>query len=160
LTQDYILVSPHRTKRPWKGQVEAPVPPSTIQYDPECYLCPRNTRAGGAENPDYENTFVFTNDYSAVLPAPVPEAGPPKHPLLRAETVSGGCDVIAFHKRHDLTLARLSAKEIEPIIDEWIKIYKTRGSQPDVKYIQIFEVRYTICAEIFITVLTGLSEQG
>jgi UDPglucose--hexose-1-phosphate uridylyltransferase len=67
LTGEWILVSPHRSKRPWQGQVEKPVQEKKPPYDPSCYLCPGNERAGGKTNPDYKGTYVFTNDFSALL---------------------------------------------------------------------------------------------
>lgn len=140
LTNEFIMVSPHRTKRPWLGQNETPPAANIVQYDPKCYLCPGNERAGGIKNDDYEQIYLFENDYAAVLPPPAPKAPNPPHPLLSAEPVSGGCDVIIFHRRHDLTLAQLSVDDIRRIVDEWIKIYNKRGSQEEVKYVQIFEV--------------------
>ena len=141
LTGEHVLVSPHRTKRPWLGQTEPPQPANLPQYDPKCYLCPGNTRAGGAKNEDYKYTTVFENDYAAVLPPPGPPAPPPPHPLLMTEPVQGGCDVICFHPRHDLTLARLSISDIERVLEEWCTVYNKRGHQEDIKYVQIFEVR-------------------
>ena len=141
LTGEYVLVSPHRTKRPWLGQTEPPQQASLAEYDPKCYLCPGNTRAGGLQNDKYEHTMVFENDFAAVLPPPGPAAPAAPHPLLTTEPVQGGCDVICFHPRHDLTLARLPVPDIQRIIDEWCSIYKKRGSQEDIKYVQIFEVR-------------------
>jgi UDPglucose--hexose-1-phosphate uridylyltransferase len=118
LTGEWITVSPHRTKRPWKGQVEKPPQDIRPAYDPHCYLCPGNTRAGGAQNPAYETTFVFTNDFAALLPdTPQVEVNP--HPLLRAETEQGTCRVICFSPRHDLTLAEMSVPEIRSVIDIW-----------------------------------------
>ena len=84
----------------------------------------------------------FVNDYAAVLPAPGPLAPAAPHPLLTTEPVNGACDVIIFHPRHDLTLARLEKEEIERIIAEWIRVYKKRGSQEEIKYVQIFEVGF------------------
>ena len=141
LTNEYTLVSPHRMKRPWQGQTEPPQPSNLPEYDPECYLCPGNKRAGGAQNPDYEQVFVFENDYAAVLPPPGPQAPPAPHPLLTTDPVQGGCDVLTFHRRHDLTLARLVLPDIVKVIEEWCKIYKKRGTQEGIKYVQIFEVR-------------------
>jgi len=83
--------------------------------------------------------MVFDNDFAAVLPAPIPVAPPAPHPLLTAEPVHGGCDVIVFHPRHDLTLARLSIPDIENVITEWCSVYKKRSAQPGIKYVQIFE---------------------
>ncbi|KAH9925316.1 HIT-like domain-containing protein [Fomitopsis serialis] len=139
LTGEHVLVSPHRTKRPWLGQTEPPQALDLPQYDPKCYLCPGNTRAGGAKNEAYEHTTVFENDYAAVLPPPGPAAPPAPHPLLTTEPVQGGCDVLCFHPRHDLTLARLPVPDIERIVEEWCAIYSKRGSQEGIQYVQIFE---------------------
>ena len=140
LTNEYILVSPHRNNRPWLGQVEATQSSILPRYDPRCYLCPRNTRATGEENPDYLQTYTFQNDFSAILPPPSPLSSPISHPLFQTHPVHGGCDVLVFHPRHDLTLARLSVPEIINVIDEWMSIYRIRGLQQGVKYVQIFEV--------------------
>jgi UDPglucose--hexose-1-phosphate uridylyltransferase len=144
LTDEYVLVSPHRTKRPWLGQTEPPQPSTLPEYDPQCYLCPGNARAGGQQNPVYSHTTTFENDYAAVLPPPGPTAPSAPHPLLQTEPVQGGCDVLIFHPRHDLTLARLATLDIEHIIDEWINVYHKRGMQEGVKYVQIFEVKFEL----------------
>ncbi|OCH95251.1 galactose-1-phosphate uridyl transferase [Obba rivulosa] len=139
LTNEYVLVSPHRTKRPWLGQTEPPQSLNLPEYDPQCYLCPGNTRAGGQKNDVYEHTMVFENDFAAVLPPPCPAPPPAPHPLLTTEPVQGGCDVLIFHPRHDLTLARLPVLDIERIIEEWCTVYKKRGAQEGIEYVQIFE---------------------
>jgi UDPglucose--hexose-1-phosphate uridylyltransferase len=128
-------------KRPWQGQTESPQPVNLPDYDPKCYLCPGNDRADGTKNEDYEQIFVFENDYAAVLPPPGPLAPPAPHPLFKMEPVQGGCDVLIFHRRHDLTLARFSLEDINKVIEEWCKIYLRRGRQEGIKYVQIFEVR-------------------
>ena len=84
--------------------------------------------------------MVFANDYAAVLPPPGPIAPAAPHPLLTTQPVDGQCDVLAFHPQHDLTLARLAVKDIARIVDEWIAVYKRRGAQEGIKYVQIFEV--------------------
>jgi len=139
LTNEHVLVSPHRTKRPWLGQTEPPQPSNLPEYDPQCYLCPGNARAGGQRNAVYDHTMVFENDYAAVLPPPGPAAPPAPHPLLTTQPVQGGCDVLIFHPRHDLTLARLPVADIERIVEEWSTIYKKRGAQDGIEYVQIFE---------------------
>jgi len=110
------------------------------EYDPTCYLCPGNQRSGGQNNPPYTHTYSFVNDFAAVLPGPAPDAPAPPHPMLTSQPIHGGCDVIIFHPRHDLTLAQMNPPEIERIIAEWIRIYRERGSQAGIKYVQIFEV--------------------
>ncbi|MDR1875744.1 MAG: galactose-1-phosphate uridylyltransferase, partial [Synergistaceae bacterium] len=95
LTGEWVLVSPHRTQRPWQGKVEAAAPDVRPPYDPECYLCPGNERAGGVKNPVYEHTFVFPNDFSALLPSGLEVSGPKgsEGGLLRAAPASGVCRV-------------------------------------------------------------------
>ncbi|KXT18681.1 hypothetical protein AC579_2720 [Pseudocercospora musae] len=128
LRGSWVLVSPHRTKRPWQGQQEEPSKNVLPQYDPSCYLCPRNKRAQGDTNPDYERTFVFVNDYSAVKEEqagyhPPKESGTLASRLLRAESTQGKCYVITFSPAHNLTLADMPPQDILPVIDTWTKIY-------------------------------------
>ena len=118
LTGEWILVSPHRTQRPWQGQKETAGAGSRPQHDPKCYLCPGNDRAGGAKNPFYTDTFVFRNDYSALLPD-TPLTGEPSSGLLRCEPVQGECRVICFSPRHDLTLPEMEVSQIQKVVDLW-----------------------------------------
>ncbi|CAE6412744.1 unnamed protein product [Rhizoctonia solani] len=139
LTNEHVLVSPHRTKRPWQGQTEPPQTQSLPQYDPQCYLCPGNKRSNGDTNEKYEHTYVFPNDFPALLGPPAPLPPPAPHPLLATQPVQGRCDVLVFHPRHDLTLARLSVPDIERVIEEWTTVYEQRGREKGIKYVQIFE---------------------
>ncbi|RDW90981.1 galactose-1-phosphate uridylyltransferase [Coleophoma crateriformis] len=128
LRGSWLLVSPHRTKRPWQGQQESPSKITLPDYDPTCYLCPGNKRAQGDSNPKYENTYVFVNDYSAVKEeqSEYKQESDPKdvsNLLLRVEPVTGKCYVITFAPSHNLTLADLSPKEILPVVQTWTEIY-------------------------------------
>jgi UDPglucose--hexose-1-phosphate uridylyltransferase len=140
LTQEWVLVSPHRTQRPWQGQVEAAPPEASVPYDPNCYLCPGNARAGGVKNPGYEGTFVFENDFAA-LRADTPPGELRERELLLARSESGQCRVVCFAPRHDLTLARMSVPEIRPVINTWCDEFSSLGSQTNVRAIHIFENR-------------------
>jgi UDPglucose--hexose-1-phosphate uridylyltransferase len=132
-------------KRPWLGQVEPPQAANLPEYDESCSLCPGASRTSGERNPHYASTFTFENDFAAVLPASASDIPAPLHPLLTLEAVHGACDVLIFHPRHDLAMARLNQKDIERIVDEWIRIYLRRGAEPGIRYVQIFEVsRYFI----------------
>jgi UDPglucose--hexose-1-phosphate uridylyltransferase len=138
LTGEWLLVSPHRTQRPWLGQVEDAPPEQRPAYDPDCYLCPGNRRASGAVNPRYHHTFAFTNDFPALLPAsPVGSYAP--HPLLRAEGERGICRVLCFSPRHDLTLAEMDTEAIEHVVAAWQEQMRDLGRRDEVVYVQIFE---------------------
>ncbi|KAJ5800676.1 uncharacterized protein N7518_002744 [Penicillium psychrosexuale] len=122
-----ILVSPHRTKRPWQGAQESPSKTTLPGYDPKCYLCPGNERAQGDTNPNYESTFVFVNDYSAVKEEQAAYNPSNQDELesrfLKAEPVTGKCYVLTFSSAHNLTLADLAPREIMPVINAWTEIY-------------------------------------
>jgi UDPglucose--hexose-1-phosphate uridylyltransferase len=136
LTGDWVLVSPHRTKRPWQGRRELLVPDRRPGHDPNCYLCPGNLRANGEQNPDYASTFVFTNDFAALLPDAPPEV-PADNPLLRTDPVRGTCRVICFSPRHDLTLAQMQPSAIEGVIDTWAA--QTTELGRSYRWVQVFE---------------------
>lgn len=136
LTGEWILVSPHRTKRPWQGKVETPPVDQRPAYDPTCYLCPGNTRAGGHQNPQYDTTFVFMNDFSALLPD-TPLEIPISHSLLRLEPQRGTCRVICFSSRHDLTLPEMEFEDIRRVVDLWADQIVDLGK--DYRWVQIFE---------------------
>lgn len=136
LRGEWVLVSPHRTKRPWLGQVEKTAPDDRPQHDPKCYLCPGNKRAGDHTNPAYDATFVFTNDFSALLPD-APDAGNTEGELLRVEPVSGECRVICFSPRHDLTLAEMPVPDIRKVVDVWAEQTVDLGRR--YRWVQVFE---------------------
>lgn len=137
LTGEWILVSPHRTKRPWQGKEEETVKEERPSYDPSCYLCPGNERAGGAVNPQYDKPWSFTNDFAA-LQADVPietyENG-----LLKAESEAGICKVVCFSPNHSLTLPVMEEEAIDDVIKLWQKEFKELGSRADINHVQIFE---------------------
>jgi UDPglucose--hexose-1-phosphate uridylyltransferase len=141
LRQAWVLVSPHRTQRPWQGEVGHKPSPTVITYDPECYLCPGNKRAGGAVNPAYESIFTFVNDYAALLPDPSAPADPSSSQLLVAEPARGLCKVLCFHPDHSLTLARMRQTEIRRVVDAWAHESKELGDLAWIEYVQIFENR-------------------
>ena len=140
LTREWVLVSPHRAKRPWQGQTEAAVTAPGASYDPSCYLCPGNVRAGGHLNPPYTTTFVFENDFAALLPE-TPEGEWDEGGLLVARSVRGACRVGCFSPDHSLTLARMTPQQIRPVIDTWVSEYQSLLGLPFIEYVQIFENR-------------------
>lgn len=137
LTGEWVLVSPHRSKRPWQGQ-EEPIN-NTIRpsYDDSCYLCPGNSRINGEVNPDYKDVFVFTNDFAA-LQSNTPEFKI-NNGLLKAESETGICKVICFSPDHSKSLADMSSKEIQKVVFTWQKEYNELYKNPTIKYVQIFE---------------------
>ncbi len=140
LTGEWILVSPHRTQRPWQGQVEKTGQEQAPAYDPNCYLCPGNPRAGANQTPKYESVYIFDNDYPALLPDTL-EASFKEDGLLIARSERGLAKVICFSPRHDLTLARMETKDIRTVVDAWAEQYTTLGSLDFINHVQIFENR-------------------
>ena len=143
LTGEWILVSPHRTQRPWLGQVEKLPPEERPTHDPQCYLCPGNERAGGLRNPDYSATYVFDNDYAALLPG-IPEGETRERDLLVARSERGLCRVVCFSPDHSLTLPQMAEAGIRRVVDTWVEQYEEIGSRPDIGYVQIFENKGTV----------------
>jgi UDPglucose--hexose-1-phosphate uridylyltransferase len=142
MLDEWVLVSPHRTKRPWQGQQEGPAVEVRPTYDEECYLCPGNTRANGEVNPTYAGTYSFLNDFSALLPSDGPddlEAHSDNGSLLKARKVSGECRVLCFSPRHDLSLSQLSELEIESVVALWADQITDLGQK--YRWVQIFENR-------------------
>jgi UDPglucose--hexose-1-phosphate uridylyltransferase len=140
----WVLVSPHRARRPWLGQTEAVARDPRPIYDPTCYLCPGNQRAQGQVNPAYASTYAFDNDFSALLPqGPTTTTPPPPPPaagdeaLFRSEAVRGRCRVLCFSPRHDLSLAEMSPVEIAAVVDLWAA--ETAAAGAEYRWVQVFE---------------------
>ena len=140
LTREWVLVSPQRTARPWQGQVETGGGAAEPEYDPECYLCPGNARAGGVRNPNYTSTFVFDNDFAALKPS-TPVDRYDEGGLLIAVSEPGICRVVCFLPRHNLTIAGMDPAALRKVVDVWVEQYAELGSKPAINYVQIFENR-------------------
>ena len=146
LTNEWVLVSPHRATRPWQGELAPAQKSSEPTYDPTCYLCPGNTRAGGIHNPSYTSTFSFENDFAALKPPLAPESQRARLDvdsmgLLVAEAEPGICRVICFSPRHDLTLATMPLPAIELVVETWTKQFRELGALAFINHVQIFENR-------------------
>lgn len=141
LRGQWVLVSPQRTERPWQGQTTKPVAVETVSYDPKCYLCPGNGRAGGATTPKYDGVYVFDNDYPALLAADPHAAEPMSDGLLIAESEVGRCRVVCFDPNHSLTLAGMTRESIARVIETWRTETRLMGDQPEINYVEIFENR-------------------
>lgn len=135
LTGEWVLCSPHRASRPWQGQQERPATEQRPPHDPKCYLCAGNLRANGERNPDYRDTYVFDNDFPALLDAAAPalDGGP----LFQQAPVRGTCRVICFSPRHDLTLAGLAPADLERVIATWQQETARLGQR--YRWVQVFE---------------------
>lgn len=140
LTGDWVLVSPQRDQRPWQGAEETPATPQP-PHDPDCYLCPGNTRVGGTRNPDYAACWVFDNDFPALLDAAPDSAGAETDPLFASAPVTGTCRVICYSPRHDLGMAQMPVAAIRDVVDtwcmqsaelaaryEWVQVFENRGA--------------------------------
>ena len=138
LNGEWILVSPHRSKRPWQGLVEKVIEEKRPEYDPKCYLCPGNERVGGEKNPDYKDVYSFQNDFSALL-QDTPEGEFSDGELFKAQSESGICKVICYSPNHSLTVPEMKVENIRKVVDLWCKEYKELGEKEEIGYVQIFE---------------------
>ena len=137
LTGEWVLVSPHRAKRPWQGQNEEISAEKRPSYDENCYLCPTNTRINGEINPDYKDVFIFTNDFAALQKdSPAFEVN---DGLLIAKSETGICKVICFSPDHSKSLAEMEVEEITKVVNAWQKEYAELGKNEMINYVQIFE---------------------
>ncbi|HET6145659.1 MAG TPA: UDP-glucose--hexose-1-phosphate uridylyltransferase [Candidatus Acidoferrales bacterium] len=140
LLREWVLISPQRTQRPWQGQTDESTVSAAQAYDPRCYLCPGNVRAHGTKNPSYKSTFVFDNDFPALLP----EAPQEKHSdsrLIVAQPESGMCRVGCFSPQHNLAIPLMTTEMIGEVIEMWVEQYNQMASIDWVRHVQIFENR-------------------
>lgn len=137
LRGEWVLVSPHRMKRPWSGQIEKPAEEDIPEFDINNPLCPGVTRANGEVNPNYESTFVFTNDFPALLedvPAPPSDQ---EDPLFQMQEARGTCRVMCFHPKSNITIPLMTKAEIRSVIDRWVEQQEELGQK--FEWVQIFE---------------------
>lgn len=139
LTGEWMLVSPHRTQRPWQGQVDDPEGDGGVAYDPSCYLCPGNDRAGGVKNPGYVGGFAFDNDFAAL--SPVSELEATGNPLFEAQPESGCCRVVCFSEQHHLRLAVMDDEGVTQALNFLFDEFRALDVREDIGYVQIFENR-------------------
>ena len=137
LTGEWVLVSPHRTKRPWQGKTERKTDETRPSYDPQCYLCPGNERAGGHTNDPYTEPYVFTNDFAALLSDS--SSASYEDGLLQAQGERGICQVVCFSPNHALTIPEMEEADIQKVIRVWQREYHSLGSQDFINHVQIFE---------------------
>ncbi|XP_050977916.1 galactose-1-phosphate uridylyltransferase [Labeo rohita] len=136
LRDSWVLVSAHRMKRPWKGQVEKPPEDNIPRHDPNNPLCPGSVRANGEVNPEYDSTFMFDNDFPALQPD-APDPGSDHHPLFQSKAARGVCKVMCFHPWSDITLPLMQPAEIRKVIDKWADLIVELGAE--YTWVQIFE---------------------
>ncbi|KAM3599280.1 uncharacterized protein V6R79_003033 [Siganus canaliculatus] len=136
LRDTWVLVSPHRMKRPWAGQVEKPSEEQIPRFDPKNPLCPGNTRPNGQVNTDYNSTFVFDNDFPA-LQSDAPDPGSDQHPLFQSKAARGVCKVMCFHPWSDITLPLMKKHDIVKVINKWVELIEELGTT--YPWVQIFE---------------------
>ncbi|AYU89386.1 MULTISPECIES: galactose-1-phosphate uridylyltransferase [Serratia] len=136
LSGQWVLVSPHRAKRPWQGQQES-VPTATLPtHDPDCFLCPGNARVTGGRNPEYRGTYVFTNDFAALM-SDTPPAPDSHDPLMRSQSARGVSRVICFSPDHSKTLPELTLPALEQVVTAWQAQTEELGKH--YPWVQLFE---------------------
>ena len=140
LSGEWLLVSPHRTERPWLGRQETPSATTAPEYDKNCYLCPGNRRANGERNPHYRAPYIFENDYAA-LRSTTPTFNYEQGELLRAESEHGICKVLCYAPQHNLHLIDMEHTQIKAVVKLWQEEAVTIGGDPHIQHVQIFENR-------------------
>jgi UDPglucose--hexose-1-phosphate uridylyltransferase len=138
LREEWVIIAAHRQDRPWSFDVVATAKPAPPPYVPDCYLCPGNTRVGGVRNPDYRTTFVFDNDHPCVG-AGAPLELPPVPPVYRNRPATGLARVVCYTPRHDLSLAEMTAGEIDGLLAVWQAQYRELASLSGVAHVLVFE---------------------
>jgi len=138
LTGQWVQVSPHRSKRPWQGQVESLGDEVKPKHDPGCYLCPGNSRSNGVQNPQYTSTYTFVNDFSSLV-EDIPEGNVNEKGLIVAKSERGICKVVCFSPRHDLTIPELSLSEVADVVKKWVDEFKELSALDYINSVQIFE---------------------
>ena len=138
LIDEWILVSPHRNKRPWQGQNEKIAEDNRPEYDATCYLCTGNVRSNGVKNDDYKDCYVFENDFSALLKDEVSFENKPSN-LFQLKPERGINKVVCFSPKHNLTLPEMEVSDIEKVVQTWSEQYIELGSHDYINYVQIFE---------------------
>jgi UDPglucose--hexose-1-phosphate uridylyltransferase len=138
LREEWVIVAAHRQNRPWSGESIEHAEKELPRYVDDCYLCPGNTRVGGARNPDYESIFVFDNDHPCVG-GNTPEPEPPANGVYRNRKADGIARVVCYSPRHDLTLAELETDDVAELLTEWQRQYRELSAMPNVKNVLVFE---------------------
>ncbi len=138
LREEWVIVAAHRQNRPWTGATVAKADVAVPSYDAACHLCPGNRRVSGAVNPAYVSTYTFDNDHPCTGPL-APEVAPPPDPLYVNRRANGVARVLCFSPRHDSTLARMSANEIEDVVRIWQRETHDLGARPEVNHVLCFE---------------------
>jgi UDPglucose--hexose-1-phosphate uridylyltransferase len=138
LREEWIIVAAHRQNRPWTGEEVKGKEKNIPGYDPNCYLCPGNKRASGLQNPDYEQTYVFDNDYACVS-FNAPQINSDEHGIYQRKSAKGIARVVCYHPKHNLTLTQLSSAEIVTLLKVWQEQYLELGSHPKISHVLIFE---------------------
>jgi len=135
LTGEWLLVSPHRAKRPWRGDETAPMPKAVASHDPGCHLCPGNARANGSVNPDYQGPYAFSNDFPALTSdRHVRDA---QDDVFQAMPASGAARVVCFSPHHSLALPDLDQQAVRRVVDLWCS--EVSELSRSYRYVQVFE---------------------
>mgnify|MGYP000170555252 FL=1 len=136
LTGQWVLVSPHRAKRPWQGKDEEVSNTKLPSYVEDCFLCPGNERISGDKNTNYTGTFVFTNDFAA-LTKDTPDSPKSENNVFTSQSARGLSRVICYSPDHSKTLPELSNQAIRGVVDTWVE--QIDSLKADYPWVQVFE---------------------
>ena len=140
LLEQWVMVSAQSAARPWSGAMASSPNASVASHDPNCYLCPRVVRANGTQNPDYQGTYAFDNDFASLsFNAPEQATDKQTHPLGLTAPAHGRCRVLCWSEHHDATLAKLSEEQMRQVAMLWRSEYTMLSTQEGIANVLLFE---------------------
>ena len=138
LREEWVIIAAHRQNRPWTGETVGNAKSELPEYDPTCYLCPGNKRVSGAQNPQYQQTFVFDNDHACVSWV-APAIAQKETGIFQTSPARGVARVVCYSAKHNLTLTELELPEIITLLNVWQEQYRELGSHSEINHVLIFE---------------------
>lgn len=97
---------------------------------------PRKRKSWWNINPKYNDPFVFTNDFAALLPD-TPISSNISDPLFKSESLNGTSRVVCFSPNHNLTLPKMEVENILKVVSVWADQVSELGKK--YKWVQVFE---------------------
>jgi UDPglucose--hexose-1-phosphate uridylyltransferase len=139
---EWVIIAPVTAGRPWSGTIVKPSEHALPPFDPGCYLCPGVIRASGQKNPQYDNVYIFDNDFPSLTSGSIESDD--KTSLPGDTTARGICRVICFSPRHNVTLPLMNHMETTVVIDAISREFERLAAIPEIEHVMVFENRGSV----------------